>query len=207
MSNNITVFKLIDFPLLAAALLSGADTTGTISGTIADPSHSFVAQARLELINENTNVRSTQLNNSDGLYGFNLMPPGRYTVAASAPGFHSAATTGVLVEVNRNTRVDVALQLGQVAETIEVSASTTQIDSVSAQVATNVDKTYVTELPSISRNILAFAEFAPGVQMQNQLVLPALTGVVGTSAVVNGNRTGANALRSEPEYLRLSSTD
>ena len=192
MSNNITVFKVIYFPLLAAALLSGADTTGTISGTIADPSHSFVAQARLELINENTNVRSTQLSNSDGLYVFNLVPPGRYTVAASAPGFHSAATTGVLVEVNRNTRVDVALQLGQVAETIEVSASTTQIDSVSAQVATNVDKTYVTELPSISRNILAFAEFAPGVQMQNPLVLPALTGVVGTSAVVNGNRTGAN---------------
>ena len=94
--------------------------------------------------------------------------------------------------MNRNARVDIVLDVGEIAQSVEVSANVGAVDSVSAQVATNVEKRYLAELPSVSRNVLSFAALAPGVQIQNVSVLPALTGVVGTSAVVNGNRTGAN---------------
>jgi len=176
----------------AAAVAWAADTTGTLAGTVADPSKAVLSGAQIELIDENTNVRTIQRSREDGTFVFNLIPSGTYTVAASAEGFRRKLSTGVRVEVNRNARVDIVLDVGDVAQSVEVSANAGAVDSVSAQVATNVEKRYLAELPSVSRNVLSFAALAPGVQIQNVSVLPALTGVVGTSAVVNGNRVGAN---------------
>jgi hypothetical protein len=189
---RIRVFSVLAAAVAAAAIALGADTTGTLAGSVADPSKAAISGAQIELINESTNVRTVQKSTEDGAFMFNLIPSGTYTVAASAEGFRKKLNTGVRVEVNRNARVDIALEVGEVAQSVEVTANVGAVDSVSAQVATNVEKRYLAELPSVSRNALSYAALAPGVQIQNVSVLPALTGVVGTSAVVNGNRVGAN---------------
>ncbi len=82
----------------------------------------------------------------------------------------------VAVAVNRNNRVDLVLEVGGVTEAVEVSATASRIDSASAQLATTVERTYVSELPASTRSVLSFAELAPGVQMQNNGILPYLTG-------------------------------
>jgi hypothetical protein len=187
---------IIDTTLLLTLFLGhaamGADTTGTVVGTVADPSHAAIPGVEVRLVNENTNIVTVQQSNPEGGFLFNLVLPGRYTIAASAEGFRKSAVSGIVVEVNKNTRVDLTLDLGELSQTVEVTASAGRIDSVSAQVSTNVARTYVSELPTSTRSVLSFAELAPGVQLQNTSILPYLIGVVGTSALVNGNRTGGN---------------
>ena len=192
MTNTIRVSILFVAVLLLAAAVWAADTTGTVTGTVADASKAVVSRAQVELINENTNVRSLRHSQEDGSFVFNLVPSGSYSVAVSADGFRRKVSTGVRVEVNRSANVEFVLDIGELTQSVEVSANVGAIDLASAQVATNVEKRYLAELPSGSRNVLTFAALAPGVQVQNETVLPSLTGVVGTSAVVNGNRTGAN---------------
>lgn len=192
MANRIRVFSILAAVLASAAVVWAADTTGAVIGMVADPSKAVISGAQVELINESTNVRTVQRTQQDGTFVFNLVPSGTYTIAVSAAAFRRKVSTGARVEVNRNTRVDILLDVGEVTQSVEVLANSVAVDSVSAQVTTNVDKSYLAELPSASRNVLSFATLAPGVQIQNVTVLPSLTGVVGTSAVVNGNRTGAN---------------
>ena len=88
-------------------------------------------------------------------YFFNFVPPGRYTVSATLTGFKTFNSTGNEVGVNKTTRIDLTLQVGSVAESLNVTAEAVRIDAVSAQVSTNVSTKMVTDLPSSSRNALS----------------------------------------------------
>ena len=179
--------------LLAMAgtlLLRAADTTGNVQGSVTDPSAAGVPNAQLELINEQTQVTVLQKTDASGHFIFNLVPPGTYTLRASATGFRTATTSKIQVEVNKTVRADVLMQIGVVAETVDVVAAASRIDTVSAQVSTNVQRQYVTELPSSTRNTLSYAELAPGVTIQNGD--SQVMNIEGTYARVNGGRRGRN---------------
>ncbi len=166
------------------------DITGSVQGSVIDPTGARISKVRIELINEGTKVLSTRETTDAGDYQFNLVPPGRYTVSASASGFKTAAATAIEVAVNKTTRVDLTMQLGSVSETVEISASAVRVDSVSAQVSTNVSEKMVIDLPSGTRNALSYAEMAPGVTIQNGA--SQVMNITGTSANVNGNRQARN---------------
>lgn len=167
-----------------------ADTTGAIQGYVTDSSRAFVPNAQIELINEATNVAVTQKSGPDGNYVFNLVPPGTYTLRVTAAGFRTTVTRGIVVELNKNSRADLTLEVGTVATSIEVSSSAARIDTISAQLSTNVERKYVTELPSAFRSSLSFALLAPGVQLSN--VNAPVTNIEGPQATVNGNRVRQN---------------
>jgi hypothetical protein len=142
------------------------------------------------LLNEATNTLIARDSEGDGTFIFNFVPPGRYTVKASAEGFRTASLTGILVEVNRAVRADMTLALGAVTESIEVTASSSRIDTVTAQMSTTASSKLITELPSSSRNVLKFAELAPGVTITNNM--SQVLNIQGSGAEVNGNRSGRN---------------
>ncbi|MGH9629577.1 MAG: carboxypeptidase regulatory-like domain-containing protein, partial [Bryobacteraceae bacterium] len=168
----------------------GQDVTGSVQGRVTDPTGAAIPNAQVELINEQTNAASKQTTDSAGAYIFNLVPSGRYTVTASAEGFGTASVNGVLVEVNRPTRADLGMKVGAVSETVEVSAAVSRIDTVTAQIGTTANRKMITELPSSSRNVLKFAELAPGVSINNPD--SQVMNITGSSANVNGNRSGRN---------------
>ncbi len=167
-----------------------SDTTGTVQGYVMDSSRASVPGVLVELTNEATNVSVTQRTGPEGNYVFNLVPPGVYTLRAKAEGFRMSVARGIVVELNKNTRADLALELGEVATSVEVLSSAVGIDTVSAQVSTNVERKYVTELPSAFRSSLSFAMLAPGVQLTN--VDAQVTNIEGPQATVNGNRVRQN---------------
>jgi hypothetical protein len=103
------------------------DVTGSVQGRVTDPTGATIPNVRLELINERTNATATQTTTGEGTYIFNLVPPGRYKIRASASGFGTAELTGITVDVNRATRADVGLTVGTVSETVEVSASVSRV--------------------------------------------------------------------------------
>src|SRR5918997_924251 len=129
--NNVCslVRGLLLLCLFAGTALS-QDVTGSIQGRVTDPTGATIPNVRLELINERTNSTATQASTAEGTYIFNLVPPGRYKIRASATGFGTAELSGITVDVNRATRADIGLTVGTVAETVEVSATVSRVDTV-----------------------------------------------------------------------------
>lgn len=175
--------------------LSAQPTTGTLQGTVRDPQGALVPGAHLELINEGTQASFAQTSGAEGAYVFNFVPPGSYSLRASAQGFKTATLTQIAVEVGRNTSLDVTLDTGALSEVVEVRAAAATMDTLSAQVSTNVDRQYLQQIPTLNRNALDFAELAPGVEV-NYDATSSGTGqnlnIEGQRAVVNGNRSGRN---------------
>ncbi len=188
----IRIHLLRRVALLAVFLGQGLaqDIAGTLTGRVTDSTGAAVPGVKLDLLNERTNVTMTQVANEQGIYIFNLVPPSRFTLRATLQGFQTAVRREIAVEVNRTTRVDVSLAVGTVAETMEVTASSTRLDTTSAQISTTASAKVITELPSSSRNVLKFAELAPGVSIRNEA--SQVMNIEGTYAGVNGNRQGRN---------------
>jgi hypothetical protein len=179
--------------LLAGSIginLQGAETTGAVHGSVTDPSGAAIPAAEIELTNNATSVLYRAKTGSSGNYNFNAVPPGTYSIRAALEGFKTYTVTGVVVELNKSTQVNLRLDIGAVAESVEVSASATQIETAAPRIATNISEKLVIELPSANRNPLAVAELAPGVDLVRGA--SQVMNIEGATANVNGQRRSAN---------------
>src|SRR5438105_789057 len=104
--------RLLSALLVCAAGLIQAQTTATIYGTVYDSSGAPVPNAKITATNLATNVQRTQATAQDGRYSLSFMPLGTYKVEVDAGGFKKFEQTGIVLDVNRNARVDATLQLG-----------------------------------------------------------------------------------------------
>jgi len=121
-------FRLIrtSVVLLFSSVLSwGQQATGTITGTVTDPQNAVVPGATVEIRNVGTNAAFETKSNDAGFYNAPNLPVGEYTVTASATGFKRALRTGVVLQVGQNASINITLDVGQVAETVEVQAEAT----------------------------------------------------------------------------------
>ena len=115
------VFLIIAFTFLAAATAM-AQATAELVGTVSDPSGAGVARSRVVAINAETGASRETLTEPGGDYTLTLLPPGTYNLSVEAPGFRKLSQAGVILEVNQRARIDFALQVGQVSETVDVVA-------------------------------------------------------------------------------------
>jgi hypothetical protein len=146
---------------LFAAAVSG-QTFGDISGTVTDPSGGAVAEATITATNVATNATRTTISNAAGVYALRSMPPGRYVLRAEKEGFRTA-TRPVELQVQQSVRVDFPLTVGQITETIEVSAQAELLTSENATVGTVIENKRIVELPLNGRNYLQLVSLAPNV--------------------------------------------
>jgi len=156
------VFRLLT--LLALPCFAIAQQgTGTLSGMVTDSQDAVVASAKVEVRNiDNGGVFRTQTN-SQGLYTAPGLAVGRYEVRAELSGFKRAIRSGITLQVNQYAQVNLVLQVGQVAETIEVRGEAALVDSNSATVGTVIDNRQVQALPLNGRNALSLTLLTPGV--------------------------------------------
>src|SRR5258708_5068614 len=110
---------------------------GTIDGNVSDPTHAAVAGVKVTATDEQTNAVRETVTNSTGGYTLPTLPPGTYTVTVTSPGFQTYTQTGVVVSVNTVARVDVALKVGQVSESMTVAAQTTALQTDRADARTD----------------------------------------------------------------------
>src|SRR5205823_10793260 len=113
---------------LCVAAAFAQQITGSITGTVTDPTGAAVSGASVKLTNAETGAVQTGTTNSSGDFRFMLLPPGNYTLDAAIAGFKSFRRDGVVVEVDRSLAVPVALQMGQVSDTVEVIGGATLLD-------------------------------------------------------------------------------
>src|SRR5436305_4583236 len=125
-------FSVILLFAFSSALQSQVDTA-TILGTATDPSGATVPNVKVTARNRDTGFARTTTTSADGNFLIPLLPIGsHYEIAAEAAGFKAFIQSGIALQLNQNAHIDVQLQLGQVGETVEVSAATALVDTHSA---------------------------------------------------------------------------
>ena len=140
-----------------------AQFTGTISGFVTDASGAAVPNTTVAATLVAQNATRTATSNTEGYYVFNGMPPGEYRVTAEAPGFQKLVRAELALSTNQNLRVDLPMQVGQVTETVEVTATAPLVDTRSPTLASLVDDRRVVDLPVNGRNVIGLARILPGV--------------------------------------------
>jgi hypothetical protein len=164
----VRVYVRLSTALLSLLLfLAGAfaqNITGSVTGSVQDSSGATVAGAAVRLINTGTGVVLSAGSDSSGNFQFLLLPPGLYTVEATASGFKTFRREGIVVESDRSLAVPVTLSVGQVTETVEVVGGTPLLEPNTSEVGTTMDSQKVVELPLNARNPMGLANLIPTVK-------------------------------------------
>lgn len=157
-----TAFLLLLGPGLAG--LNAQTSRGTISGLVKDPSSAAIAGAEVEIVNEQTGVSRSTTTNEAGLYRFDAVDLGGYTVVAKTTGFQTFSARNIPVTAAQVVTVDVQLEVGDVATTIEVVAETGAVLQYEAPVrGGSIGQQQMTQLPYSTRNPVTLTFLLPGV--------------------------------------------
>jgi len=135
---------------------------GNIYGTVTDQSGAGVPGAKITISNPEKGTKFEVMTNEAGNYTRGQLIPGNYTVEIEGNGFRKSISKDILVSVDRSSRVDVALEVGNVTEQVEVTASAPLLQSDRSDVATTFNAKTLNELPSFNRNFQAYELLTPG---------------------------------------------
>lgn len=152
--------------LLTTYPLYSQTTFGSIVGTVTDPSGAAVPNTEVVLTNLGTNTKRTATTNSDGLYQFVNLPPSRYSVEITKTGFTKVLRSPITVQTETTTTINIALQVGDVSQTVEVTAQTPLLQTETSSLGQVVDQRKTNELPLNGRNPLNLVALVPSVVPQ-----------------------------------------
>ena len=139
--------------------------TSTISGTVSDQQGNRIAGASVTLTNAEKNFSRTQNTSDSGGFNFNLIPPGTYQLEVEAKGFKKGVITDVSALVDKPSSIDVALEIGNVTETVTVSSGAGEVllNTQDATLGNNFVNQQITQLPLEARNPVSLLTLQPGV--------------------------------------------
>ena len=157
----IVLALLLTLSLATAPLFGQSLTTGSVTGTVSDPSHAVIPNAPVSLKGLDTGSTASTTTNASGGYSFSLLKPGRYQVTVKQGGFAEVSQT-LQVEVGQNTKADIDLTVAKGTETVEVSGTAPLINTEPSN-NTAFTQEEVAQLPSAGGDITNIADTAPGV--------------------------------------------
>ena len=177
---------------LAPAGRAQSETTGTVLGTVSDPSGAAVVDASVLLRNTATNAQVKQTTNGAGLYTFANVTPGVYEITVKKAGFRGANVSAFIVEVTKSYTVDVKLEIGEVTESITVSTEArVELQTTDAQVGDVIGGTTLSRLPTLTRDASELLTLQPGTTPYDT---PANGGFGNNGGTVAGARSDQNSI-------------
>ncbi len=157
--------RLCLFSLLMAAPAAAQFETSDVLGTVRDASSSAVAKASVTLLNQETGASSKATTDEGGNYTFPNVKVGKYTVSVEATGFSKSVATDVQVDVNARQRVDFTMQVGQITDSVQVTAAAATLETDSSEKGQVINRQQIVELPLERTQLLgsssAFDQRAP----------------------------------------------
>ena len=193
---TITRSKIAAFCIGASllALPSSAQLgTATISGTVADKSGALVAGAEITVVNSATGfIRKTMANNV-GEFNMPGLTPALYDMNVRFQGFKQHQSRAIQLQVDQNAHFDVVLEVGELAETVEVNSQAPLVESQASSLGAVVDTQKILALPLNGRNFVELALLVPG----------ANTGAPGAGT---GGGFAVSGLRSEQNAFQIDGT-
>lgn len=158
------LLKYLAFLLVCCAVLRSADPTGTIAGTIQDPSGAAVANARLTATVIATGLTRETTSASSGAFLFPLLPAGKYSISAEAAGFERYEQRGIEVKTDQNATISFTLKIGSSTQSVTVEANAQMIETRSGALSQVITQQRIVDLPLNGRNAAALILLTPGTQ-------------------------------------------
>ena len=158
------MFLLKLFVLITvAASVAFAQANAKVSGTVTDPNGAAVPGAVVKLINQATKIEVDATTNEDGYFNFVNVNPAMYTLRVEVTGFKGVQSAPFDVGVSENVTQNIALTLGAVSETVEITAGAELIQQASSDLGTVIPEKVVRDLPLNGRNFTQLLTLTPGV--------------------------------------------
>src|SRR3954454_17161158 len=174
--------------LLSTIALAQRDL-GTITGTVSDAQGAAVPNAKVTISEEATGVSIPTQTNDSGIYTLPTLRPGTYDVTVEASGFQKSQQKSIVVNPGAPTAVNITMQVGNVNQTVEVTAAAPLLQTESPVMGTNLNASQISDLPLGGQRTFTFlARMTPG-------VLPAEDGAHGAA----GGDFSAGGVRSTGE--------
>ncbi|HTV53527.1 MAG TPA: carboxypeptidase-like regulatory domain-containing protein, partial [Terriglobia bacterium] len=202
------------FLVLAASLWAVA--TGSISGTVKDPSGAVIPGASLILVNTALGSEFHATSDSRGFYSFPTLPVGHYDLTIEAPGFERQRRTNLTVDTESALAVDITLELGRQSQTVTVSAaeaaSEAQVDTVATHLGELVTGAQMTTLPLNGRSYTDLLPIQPGVipvttLQPNSVIMAGVTGTLEPSGDLNPGNLSIDGQRESSNGFIVNGID
>jgi hypothetical protein len=170
------------------------DVTATIVGTVTDQNGAAVPGATVKATSVDRGTGYAAVSDSAGLYRISALPADSYSLTTEKAGFATVSHAAFVLTVNQVARIDIALKVGQVSETVEVTGAAPVLQTESTQVDTVINAATNDNLPLASRNYVQLTLLAPGAVSTDPSSFNNgnNTGGYGGRPLINGNREQAN---------------
>ena len=151
--------------LSATATLFAQTPTAVVNGAVVDPSGAIVPDAKVTVVNQDTNISSTKTTGADGTFTIINLLPGTYTLTVEKTGFKRIALPAFKLDVNQTLTENLALQVGESTQTVTVSAESVgvMVQRSTTELGTTFDEKMAHELPLNGRNFTQLLILQPGV--------------------------------------------
>jgi hypothetical protein len=178
-------FVMLSILAASAFVVPAQVSTVTIHGTVSDSTGAVIPNAQVTAVNVETNFSRSVATDSSGGYAIQFLPIGPYRLEVTATNFKKFVQAGIILEVNRNARVDPTLETGAVTETVSVTSDAPLVETNHATLGQTTNNEEITRLPLVNRDVYTLLELSAGVDSttnSNIFGSPAQTTIVNGSA-------------------------
>jgi len=162
---SVSFFVWLAFALVFSGICFGQIKSGTIVGSVTDPSGAVVAGANVTVINQETNVPTTTVSDKSGAFTVPYLQSGTYTVNVekTGSGFEKYSATNVLVGTDQTVKLVAALTMGSNVETVKVSADSAELQTSNATVQGVTNEITIDAIPNLTHNAFNYAALQAGI--------------------------------------------
>jgi hypothetical protein len=210
LKSHIKIFLLciLGVTVLLSASSSRADITGSISGVITDPSGAVISGATVTAIATSTNIQRTVVTDSKGFYSFPALSVDHYDVSARLAGFRDFLDKNVTIDANSQIRVDIKMQLGNVADTVTVQSDPLQVETQSTQLGDLIQGSQIVSIPLDGRSYIGLIALQPGVSPYQGVSTDVIgIGGAGVSGGLTNGTQSVNGGRVESNGFMVNGAD
>jgi hypothetical protein len=209
---GIAMRMLVGAFLLFICEATGAQTSGSISGTVRDPSGSVIPDIAVILRNVDTATQQNAITNADGFYAFTTVPVGHYEMETFRAGFKPYKRTGLTIDVGAKLMVDITLEVGEQAEQVTVSESEIHVETESTQVGDVVNSDVISTVALNGRSFTDLLSLQPGIvpvttQTPDSVVMAGATVAIAPSGGLNAGNQSISGQREDANGFLVNGGD
>jgi len=193
---SIAVFVAALCCLLALPLMAQFDT-GTITGIVTDSTGAVMPKAKVTVSNIGTGDTRSVTTDAQGFFVASALPFGNYEVSANASGFSEAKSKTIALSVGAAVKVNLVLGVASATEVVEVTGTSTTVNTESSSTGTTLNSTQISNLPVNGRDVSDFLEIAPGSVGSTGFFQGSVNGMENIFTGLNVTVDGQNASRGD----------
>src|SRR6266702_4536666 len=189
-----------------------AQTTGSISGIVMDPSGSVIPDIAIICRNVDTGVQQNATTNMDGLYAFTTLPVGHYELETFRPGFKPYKRTGLAIDVGTKLQIDITLEMGEQSQQVTVSSNAVQVETADTQIGGVITSADITAVALNGRSVTDLLSLQPAVvpmstQQPDSIVMAGVTVAIAPSGALNAGNQSISGQREDANGFMVNGGD